>query len=190
MQKNAEQDTCVYLAIGSNIEPLRQIPRCLGMLAEIPESSLFAQSSWYRTLPWGVTGQAGFINLVVGMTTGLSPHGLLRQTQAIEARLDRVRTVKNGPRTMDLDILLYGDLVLCEDDLSLPHPGLLLRDFMLAPLIEIAPEVVHPLRGRPLRLLGPEIRYRQIVERLKTNPRPSTPRVQRPMFPRLPLRPS
>ena len=143
----------VYIAIGSNIEPLRRIPCCLQMLEEIPESSLRAQSSWYRTLPWGMEDQLDFLNLVVGMDTSLSPRALLRETQAIEARLGRVRTLKNGPRVIDLDILLFGDRILEDDGLSIPHPGLLLRDFMLVPLIEIAPNAVYPVRGLSVGLL-------------------------------------
>jgi 2-amino-4-hydroxy-6-hydroxymethyldihydropteridine diphosphokinase len=156
----------VFIAIGSNIEPRRHIPRCLGLLGEIRESSLAAESSWYRTRPWGIADQPEFINLVVRLDTRLSPRELLRETQAIETSLDRVRTLKNGPRTLDLDILLFGERVVASDDLAIPHPGLLLRDFMLLPLIEIAPEAIHPVRRLPVKLLQGEIRYRQIMQRI------------------------
>jgi len=156
-------ETAVFLSIGSNIEPLRQIPRCLQLLAHVRETSLFAESTWYRTRPWGIRAQPEFVNLVVGLNTRLSPRELLGETQGIETRLNRVRELKNGPRTIDLDILLFGDLVLAEADLSLPHPGLLLRDFMLMPLIEIAPGARHPQRNLPVRALEGEIRYRQII---------------------------
>jgi 2-amino-4-hydroxy-6-hydroxymethyldihydropteridine diphosphokinase len=119
--------TDVYIAIGSNIEPEHCIRRCLDLLENVRESSLVAESSWYRTLPWGVADQADFINLVVEMKTLLSPGELLRETQEIEISLDRRRARKNGPRTIDLDILLFGDLILADPHLLIPHPGLLLR---------------------------------------------------------------
>lgn len=158
--------TPVFIAIGSNIEPQRHIGRGLGLLGKISESSLAAESSWYRSLPWGIADQPEFINLVVGIETRLSPLELLQETKAIEARLDRVQTLKNGPRTLDLDILLFGARVVATDDLAIPHPGLLLRDFMLLPLIEIAPDAIHPVRGLPVKLLEGEIRYRQITARI------------------------
>lgn len=156
----------VFIAIGSNIEPERHIPRGLALLDRIRESSLATESSRYRTRPWGIAAQPEFINLVVGFETRLSPCELLRETQAIEASLGRVQTLKNGPRTLDLDILLFGERVVTSDDLEIPHPGLLLRDFMLLPLIEIAPEAIHPVRELPVKLLQGEIRYRQIMQRI------------------------
>jgi 2-amino-4-hydroxy-6-hydroxymethyldihydropteridine diphosphokinase len=157
--------TRAYIAVGSNIEPLRHIPRCLRMLAEIPECALRVRSSWYHTRPWGIRDQPDFVNLVVGVDTCLAARTLMQATQEIELRLDRVRATKNGPRTIDLDILLFGDQVLSDEDMVIPHPGLLLRDFMLIPLIEIAPDALHPIRGRPVSLLEKGLQYRQIVER-------------------------
>lgn len=159
------QDSIAYVAIGSNIAPFRQIPRCLDLLHGIPASGVCAESSWYRTRPWGIETQPDFINLVVGLRTRLSPLGLLRETQGIEVKLKRRRGLKNGPRTIDLDILLFGQLILKESHLQVPHPGLLLRDFMLTPLIEIAPDAVHPEHGLPVSQLAGEIRYRQIIDR-------------------------
>ncbi len=158
----------VYLAIGSNIEPQRNIPRCLEGLRALPGSRLTAESAWYRTRPWGIASQPEFINLVVALETGLTPHALLAATQAIEIALERQRQCRNGPRTIDIDLLLYGDQRLDEPDLCLPHPSLLLRDFMLIPLIEIAPAIRHPERGRSLSELTPEIRYRQIIARFSS----------------------
>ena len=159
-----------FIAIGSNIQPQQHIRRCLDLLGTLRDSSLAAESSWYLTRPWGIADQPDFINLVVGLQTSLSPRELLRETQAIEASLDRLRTLQNGPRTLDLDIVLFGERVVANDDLAIPHPGLLLRDFMLLPLIEIAPEAIHPARGLPVMLLKGEIRHRQILERIATKP--------------------
>ncbi len=157
--------TKTYIALGSNIEPSLNIPRCLQLLREIPHSAVTVESSWYRTSPWGFSEQADFINLVVGLATALSARALLSATQDIERRLARSRGRENGPRTIDLDILLFGSTILDTDDLTIPHPGLLLRDFMLIPLIEIAPETTYPGQHRPVRDLTEHIRYRQILEK-------------------------
>ena len=161
------RQTTAYIAIGSNIDPRENIQRCLDLLASLPNSRLVAESSWYQTLPWGIEEQADFINLVVALETGLTAQTLLQQTQAIEQRLDRVRALKNGPRTIDLDILIFGDRVLDGPDLRIPHPALLERDFMLVPLLDIAAAVQHPIEQQPLRDLTDRMRYRQIVKRLQ-----------------------
>jgi 2-amino-4-hydroxy-6-hydroxymethyldihydropteridine diphosphokinase len=163
-------ETRVFIAIGSNIAPQRQISSCIRLLGKVRQSSLVSESSWYRTRPWGVPDQPDFINLAVGIQTRLSPRELLRETRKIEACLDRERTLENGPRTIDLDILLFGERVVASVDLTIPHPGLLLRDFMLVPLIEIAPDAIHPLRRLPVKLLEEEIQFRQITERLAPEP--------------------
>jgi 2-amino-4-hydroxy-6-hydroxymethyldihydropteridine diphosphokinase len=155
-----------FIAIGSNIEPARNISHCLHLLREIPASTLVAVSSWYLTSPWGIESQPDFINLVVRLSTHLSPRALLEQTQAIETRLDRKRLLKNGPRTIDLDILLVGDLISYDSDLRIPHPSLTLRDFMLVPLIDVGGDVIHPERGCKLSDLTPEIRFSQILEQM------------------------
>lgn len=179
-------ETRAYLAVGSNIDPLRNIPRCLRQLRRIPESWVSVESSWYLTSPWGLESQPDFINLVIGLTTRLDPHALLAATQTIETRLERVRGQKNGPRTIDLDLLLFGDRLLDEPDLKIPHPGLLLRDFMLIPLIEIAPDLRFPARERPISELTWEIRYRQIVARLPTDEHPRLDPIARHPDPCLP----
>jgi 2-amino-4-hydroxy-6-hydroxymethyldihydropteridine diphosphokinase len=157
------RETRAFIAIGSNIEPERHIALGLEALTRVQATRIGAVSSWYRTRPWGLEAQAEFINLVVEVWTRLTPPALLEATQAIEIRLGRVREQVNGPRTLDLDILLYGERIDDTPELRLPHPGLLLRDFMLIPLLEIAPEVIHPERGRPIAELTDEIRYRQII---------------------------
>jgi 2-amino-4-hydroxy-6-hydroxymethyldihydropteridine diphosphokinase len=136
------------------------------LLDRLPDTHLVAESAWYATKPWGIEAQADFINLVVALSTELSVQDLLRHTQAIEQRLDRVRAVKNGPRTIDLDILLFGDAIVDYPDLRIPHPALLDRDFMLTPLLDIAADVQHPIERQPLDELTDRIRHRQIIERL------------------------
>ena len=160
--------TTAFISVGSNIEPFENIPRCLAMLTDTMNSRLIAESGWYLTRPWGVDEQANFINLVIGLGTVLSAQALLRETQAIESRLNRIRTIKNGPRTIDLDILLFGEHQIDSSDLTIPHPALLERDFMLKPLIEIAPDWIHPAHDLPLHQLTGFIRYNQIIERLNS----------------------
>jgi 2-amino-4-hydroxy-6-hydroxymethyldihydropteridine diphosphokinase len=161
------QQTTAYIAIGSNIDPRENIRRGLDLLGSLPDSRLVSESGWYATKPWGIEAQADFINLVVALATGLSARDLLGHTQDVEQQLDRVRAVKNGPRTIDLDLLLFGGAVIDEPDLQVPHPALLERDFMLTPLLDIAADVKHPLEQRALRELTDRIRYRQIIERLQ-----------------------
>lgn len=160
------RETRAFIAIGSNIEPEYHIALGLEALTGVRATRIGAVSSWYRTRPWGLEAQAEFINLVAEVRTRLTPTALLAATQGIETRLGRVRAQVNGPRTLDLDILLYGERIEDTPELRLPHPGLLLRDFMLIPLMEIAPEVMHPERGRPIAELTDEICYRQIIDRI------------------------
>lgn len=158
-------DTLACIALGSNIDPEHRITRALAALRALPHSTLIAESSWYRTAPWGIEAQPDFINLAVLLRTRVSARELLAQTQAIEQSLGRMRTLRNGPRTIDLDILLYGEQLIDEPDLRIPHPALTWRDFMLVPLMEIAPDLVHPERAQPLKALTGELRYCQIIER-------------------------
>ena len=103
-----------------------------------------------QTLPEGGPPQDRYLNCVIEIQTGLFPYELLKRLQKIEAGLGRIRTIKNEPRTIDLDILLYGDTQIKEDSLCIPHPRMFQREFVLEPLREIAPEVVKRLKGRSL----------------------------------------
>ena len=132
----------VYVAAGSNIEPERHLALAVAELArEFPGAR---SSPWYRNRAVGFEG-ADFINLAVGFTTGLPVHAVLERLHAIEARCGRARDAPRwAPRTMDLDVLLYGELVCDESGLKLPRPDLLKRAYMLGPLAALAPEVMHP----------------------------------------------
>lgn len=163
MRRRTPPETLACLALGSNIEPGPHLRAALAALQRLAQSRLVAVSRWYRTRPWGIEDQPEFINLAATLITRLEPLALLAETQAIERALGRERGQRNGPRTIDLDILLYGSHTLDSPELRLPHPALTWRDFMLIPLIEIAPEAIHPERGRPLAELVDEIRYRQII---------------------------
>lgn len=154
-----------YIACGSNIDPRPNLARALARLAGV--AALGRTSPTYLTRPWGGVEQAPFLNLVVAVRTAAGPHALLDRLQAIERALGRARTaVRHGPRPIDLDILLYGDRTIAGERLTIPHPGLTERDFMLAPLLDVAPGLTHPADGRPLAAWRHRLRHRTIVARV------------------------
>lgn len=147
--------TVAFVGIGSNLEdPRAQVLRALDELAELPGTRVTARSSLYRTAPIGHAAQPDFINAVAAVDTQLSPDALLRELQAIESRHRRKRSFPNAPRTLDLDLLLYGDARIDEPGLSVPHPRMHERAFVLQPLLEIAPQVEIPQRGAASRCLA------------------------------------
>ncbi|MEO1767134.1 2-amino-4-hydroxy-6-hydroxymethyldihydropteridine diphosphokinase [Thiobacter aerophilum] len=140
--------TLAFIALGSNLaEPANQVTRALVELARLPHTRLIARSSLYRTAPVGYLDQPDFINAVASVETMLPPRALLDALLGLEHAFGREREFRNAPRILDLDLLLYGDLVLHEEGLTLPHPRMHERAFVLAPLLEIAPECVIPGRG-------------------------------------------
>jgi 2-amino-4-hydroxy-6-hydroxymethyldihydropteridine diphosphokinase len=133
--------TEAWLALGGNIGDSRAIlERAITLLCDGTEVKLIARSSDYRTPPWGFKYQPPFINLCIAVETALAPRDLLARAQDVERQLgrDRAHEKKNGPRTADIDIIAYDDLVLDEPNLTLPHPRLFERAFVLVPLAEIA----------------------------------------------------
>ncbi len=138
-----------YIGVGSNLQdPRAQVERGLAALAELPESRCTACSALYGSPPLGVLPQPDYVNAVAALETHLGPHELLDCLQAVEARHGRVRDGRRwGPRILDLDLLLYDELVMDERRLILPHPGLPQRDFVLYPLYEIAPRLNIPRLG-------------------------------------------
>lgn len=137
-----------YVGLGSNLqEPIYQVQRALRALSALPRSRLGPVSALYRSAPMGPADQPFYINAVAALDTDLSPGVLLDHLQSIEAAQGRKRTEHWGPRTLDLDLLLYGHVELREADLVIPHPGLHERAFVLYPLAEIAPDLKVPGRG-------------------------------------------
>ncbi|MRT03880.1 2-amino-4-hydroxy-6-hydroxymethyldihydropteridine diphosphokinase [Ewingella americana] len=136
----------VYIALGSNLaKPVDQVNCALEALAHMPRTKLVVCSAFYRSKPLGPQNQPDFLNAVVALDTELPPEELLDCTQAIEQNQGRVRKLERwGPRTLDLDMLLYGDRVINTERLTVPHYDMKNREFMLYPLAEIAPEVVFP----------------------------------------------
>ncbi|PKO48904.1 MAG: 2-amino-4-hydroxy-6-hydroxymethyldihydropteridine diphosphokinase [Betaproteobacteria bacterium HGW-Betaproteobacteria-4] len=142
------QEATAYVALGANLgDPAATVRAAFGALANLPESRVSRSSSLYRTAPVGLTDQPDFINAVAELQTTLAPEALLDALFDIEQRFGRIRADKNGPRTLDLDLLLYDDQRIDLPHLTLPHPRLHLRAFVLQPLAEIAPQLVIPGRG-------------------------------------------
>ena len=137
-----------YIALGANLgNPTAAVLAAFAALANLPESRVERCSSLYRTAPVGILSQPDFVNAVALLETTLPPEALLDALLDIEARFGRVRRERNGPRTLDLDLLLYDNIELDLPRLTLPHPRLHLRAFVLLPLAEIAPDLAIPRRG-------------------------------------------
>ncbi len=148
-----------YIGLGSNLgDPEQHVERAIVELGALPDSRLHARSARYRSLPWGDPEQDDFINAVAAIDTALTPRQLLTQLLDIEGRHGRDRSSdrRNGPRTLDLDLLLHGEAHIDEPGLQLPHPRLHQRAFVLVPLAEIAPDLVIPGVGAVNTLLKPE----------------------------------
>ena len=139
-----------YIGLGSNLaDPRAQVERALDALGGMPDSRLVRRSSLYASAPWGVVEQPEFINAVAHVDTRLPADELIRALLAIERAAGRERDgTRWGPRILDLDLLLYGDCVIDEPGLRVPHPHLHERAFVLLPLAEIAPQIVLPQLGR------------------------------------------
>jgi 2-amino-4-hydroxy-6-hydroxymethyldihydropteridine diphosphokinase len=138
-----------YVGLGSNLQdPVRQVSIAFDDLGALPETRLTARSSLYRTAPVGKLDQPDFVNAVARVETGLGPEALLEALLAIERGHQRVRGERNGPRTLDLDLLLYGSERIDLPGLTVPHPRVHERAFVLVPLAEIAPDLHIPGAGR------------------------------------------
>jgi 2-amino-4-hydroxy-6-hydroxymethyldihydropteridine diphosphokinase len=155
-----------YIGLGSNLEdPHSQLQRAFVDLAGLPETRLLARSSLYRSAPLGspdqpdlsnqpdLANQPDFVNAVAKIETALAPQALLQALLRIEHEHGRERTFRNAPRTLDLDVLLYNDMQLHEPGLTIPHPQMHLRAFVLQPLLEIAPDIDIPGVGQAQQLL-------------------------------------
>ncbi len=141
-------ETTAYIGIGSNLEDKRH--NCLTAVErveQIPGSALTGRSDWYLTRPIGVKGQDWYVNGVVSISTKIPPRDLLGRLLAIESDMGRVRRKRWESRIIDLDILLYGHEIIKEEDLTVPHPLMHLRKFVLVPLVQLAPDLIHPSLG-------------------------------------------
>jgi 2-amino-4-hydroxy-6-hydroxymethyldihydropteridine diphosphokinase len=143
----------VYIGIGSNLGKREEnCERAIRLLTE-HGITVTKRSSMIETEPWGLKEQPKFINMAVEVQTGLGPEELLHLLKKIETETGRRPTIHWGPRVIDLDILLYDDLILKTPRLEIPHPGIVTRDFVLKPLAEIAPDKIHPVLKKSIKSL-------------------------------------
>lgn len=172
----------VFIGFGSNLgDRLDFCDRAVTLLGLLPNTKVIAVSSLYETEPVADAGNPGsgwFLNGVVQLETDVTPQSLLTVCREIERSLGRDPEHRSGPRPLDLDILLYGDRVIREHDLAVPHPRLHLRRFVLEPLVEIDPTLVHPALKQTVSQLLAQLTDKHRVRRL--NPQPSTRYGSRP----------
>lgn len=148
-------NSTVYLSLGGNLgDPAKSMGAALRMLDANADTRVTGVSSLYRTPPWGKLDQPDFLNAAAGLSTRLSPRALLDLCLDAERKLKRVREERWGPRLIDIDILVFGDRVIHETGLEVPHPRMLERAFVLAPLAEIAPDLVVSGRSITDRLVA------------------------------------
>ena len=145
-------EECAYIGLGTNLGDRElKLLMAVAELGKLPATRVTALSSFYETEPVGGVAQGDFYNAVARLATSLAPLELLDRLKRLETELfHRVPSGHWGPRSMDLDILLYGELILSSDRLTIPHPRLAQRRFALQPLAEIAPSLVHPSLGRSI----------------------------------------
>ena len=148
-----EKDINIYLALGSNLGT-REMHLQSAVAHLPPEVQVTAQSPVYQTKPWGYTKQPQFLNQVIEGKTALRPLQLLDHIKGIEKRMGRKPSFRYGPRIIDIDIILYNDLVFQSPSLEIPHPRMEDRDFVLVPLADIAPQVKHPVSGKTIHSLA------------------------------------
>lgn len=140
-----------YLGLGSNLcVPKRQLRQGIEQLRKIPCSTIVQISSIYSSRPVGVRAQPNYSNMVIAIQTSLPAHRLLHHCQLIEKKQQRIRKKHWGARTLDIDLLLYGNKTINTRDLIVPHPHMLTRDFVLVPLLELTPSVTLP-NGQPIK---------------------------------------
>ncbi len=143
--KRPDAVTIAYVGIGSNLDgPARQVEQALLELDRLPHSRVVKRSSLYKSAPVGYASQPDFVNAVAQVETGIAAERLLAELQEIEARHGRQRSFANAPRSLDLDLLLFEKLQIKTERLTIPHPRMHERAFVLKPLVEISPEVLIP----------------------------------------------
>ena len=145
----------VYLGLGRNqSDPINQIKNATELIEKIETSKITKKSSLYESLPVGYLDQPNFINQVISLQTSLSPAELFERFQQIEFQLKRVKKIVNGPRTIDIDILLFNQEIILTNDLTIPHPRMLDRAFVMIPLLEIEPNILVPKISNLKEILG------------------------------------
>jgi 2-amino-4-hydroxy-6-hydroxymethyldihydropteridine diphosphokinase len=159
-----------YLSLGSNVgdrdKRLRRTINRLNATGQDAIGHVISTSSFYETEPVEFINQAWFLNCVVALETNMTPQQLMKGLLTIEQEMGRRRTLRKGPRTIDIDILLFGDAVIDSPELIIPHPAMTQRRFVLAPLVEIAPEVRHPVQKKTAQELLDALPAGQVVRKI------------------------
>lgn len=151
----------IFLGLGTNLGD-RQANLQMARSDLYPDITILQSSGIYETLPWGFTDQPAFLNQVLEICTQLEPLALLKRLKAIEVQMGRMKTFRYGPRLIDLDILFYGDRILDSETLTIPHPHLHERAFVLVPLNEIAPDFLHPILSKTVAALLKDVETREV----------------------------
>lgn len=161
-----------YLSLGSNVgdreKNLRAAITCLSAKGQGELGRIVSTSSFYETEPVECADQAWFMNAVVALETETTPRQLMKNLLRIEQEMGRTRTQSKGPRTIDIDILLFGDAVIDSPELTIPHPAMTKRRFVLAPLEEIAPDALHPVLKKTAREMLDALPAGQVVRKINS----------------------
>jgi 2-amino-4-hydroxy-6-hydroxymethyldihydropteridine diphosphokinase len=162
-----EQLNIVFIGIGSNVgSKSDNIRKAIKLINALVDSRVEKVSSLYETLPFGDIEQNNFINSVIKISTKLTPHELFEELKSIEQKIGRAEREKWGPREIDLDILFYNDLIISGEIITLPHKGIIYRDFVMTPILEIEPEKVHPVFNKKIIDLNKELKTKYIITKI------------------------
>lgn len=164
---NEKKLNTAFIGIGSNEgDKLENIKAAIHSISILPGYWIEKVSSIYETLPFGEIIQNNFLNAVIKISTESDPHQLFTDLKNIESKLGRIIRQKWGPREIDLDILLFNDLIFSDEIITLPHKGIIYRDFVLVPLVEIEPEIIHPVFNKKLCDFIPGLKTKNIINKL------------------------
>jgi 2-amino-4-hydroxy-6-hydroxymethyldihydropteridine diphosphokinase len=159
-----------YIGIGSNLgDKTDQCEKAISEILKVDRHKLLAKSSFFKTQPMGYTSQDCFVNGVIKIETNLEPIDLLRTLKTIESNLGRLKTFRWGPRLIDLDILFFDEREIQTEELQVPHPLIHERQFVLIPLVEIDPGLIHPVLGKTVQELLENLKQDQGVEKLQSS---------------------
>ena len=157
-----------YIGIGSNLgTPEKNCTKAIEKISNTKDIKIISKSSCYQTEPIGGVQQGWFVNSAIGIETDLSPENLLSVLLNLELAMGRIRKEKWGPRLIDLDLLFYGNLILGKKGLTLPHPEIQKRKFVLVPMSEIAENLIHPILKKTIKILLQESSDETVVKKLK-----------------------
>lgn len=156
-----------FIGIGSNVgNKIKNIKSAIEFINKLVKTSVEKVSSIYETLPFGDVKQDNFFNAVIKIFTTLNPKEFFTELKSIEQKLGRIKRDKWGPREIDLDILLFNDLIISDEIITLPHKGIIYRDFVMIPLIEIEPRLIHPVFNKKISEFVTELKTKNIINKL------------------------